>query len=92
MKEGMGMKQLADLHEHYVQVEEIATLWGVTPRRVQAMCAAGKLKGAIQVGRSWLIPRDLPKPADGRTKAARTNTDADMPQIAADFRAAGLKI
>ena len=79
MKEGMGMKQLADLHEHYVQVEEIATLWGVTPRRVQAMCANGKIKGAIQVGRSWLIPRNLPKPADGRTKAARTNTDADMP-------------
>ena len=73
------MKQLANIENHYIQVEEIAKKWGVTPRRIQAMCAGGKIEGAIRVGRGWFIPRDTQKPADGRTKAARKNADADMP-------------
>jgi hypothetical protein len=51
--------------------EQYGKLWGVKPRQVQALCADGKISGAMRLGRVWLIPKDTPKPADGRTKVAR---------------------
>ena len=30
------------------------------------MCAAGKIEGTVQFGRSWAIPKDAEKPQDGR--------------------------
>jgi hypothetical protein len=60
-----------DLFQDYMKIEEVATLWNVTPRRVQALCAAGKIKGAARFEREWMIPKDTPKPIDGRTKAGK---------------------
>ena len=45
--------------------------WGVTERHVQAMCKAGKIPGAMRVSKVWLIPKDAPRPIDGRTKLAK---------------------
>ena len=50
---------------------EAAALWDITTRRVQILCDSGKVKGAIRMGRTWIIPRVTPKPLDGRTKAAK---------------------
>jgi len=55
----------------WITPEVAAEKWGVKPRQVQALCAAGKIKGAVRVSRVWLIPKDAAKPIDGRTKAAR---------------------
>ena len=55
----------------WITPEVAAEKWGVKPRQVQALCAEGKIKGAIRVSRVWLIPKDAAKPIDGRTKAAR---------------------
>lgn len=48
---------------------EIAKKWGVTPRRVQGLCASGELKGAQRFGRAWMIPyyAVLPSSAKGKT-------------------------
>lgn len=42
--------------------------WGITERQVQSLCKQGKIKDVVKLGRSWLIPKDAPRPIDGRTK------------------------
>ena len=60
-----------DIFQDYIKIEEVAQLWNVTPRRVQALCADGKIEGATRFGRDWMIPKNTRKPIDGRTKAGR---------------------
>lgn len=50
---------------------EVGNLWGIKARRVQAMCSNGKISSAVRKGRMWLIPKNTPKPVDGRIKAAK---------------------
>ena len=42
--------------EGYLTIKEIAAKWDVTPRRVQRMCADGRIEGARKFGRDWAIP------------------------------------
>jgi len=63
----------------YLKIEEIAQKWGIGVRRVQLLCADGKVEGAVRFGRSWMVPADAAKPVDGRTKAGRTLAGGDMP-------------
>ena len=51
--------------------QQAAEKWGITDRRIQALCANGQIDGAIRLGRGWLIPKSALKPIDGRTKAAK---------------------
>ncbi len=73
------MENLNEIKNHYMKIDEAAKKWGVTPRRIQAMCQRGRIEGAIQIGREWLIPKNMKKPIDGRTKAAKKRDDRDMP-------------
>lgn len=52
--------------EDFLTIKEIAEQWGITPRRVQKMCADGRVKGAKKFGRDWAIPFDAEKPHDRR--------------------------
>lgn len=54
--------------EGYMTIKQAAEKWGVTPRRVQALCVEGRIDGAMKFGRDWAIPVDSRKPADGRVK------------------------
>ena len=54
----------------YMSVKQAAELWGISTRRVRALCSQGKVEGAVRQGRSWKIPRDAKKPIDGRYKRA----------------------
>ena len=36
----------------YITVKQAAEKWGVTPRRVQILCAEERIKGAYRFGRS----------------------------------------
>jgi hypothetical protein len=51
--------------------QQAAALWGVSDRRVCALCSQGKIPGAVKAGKSYQIPADAKKPADGRERAAR---------------------
>ena len=51
--------------------QQAAELWNITDRRVQALCAEGRINGVIRVGRSWLIPKGTQKPEDGRKRNGR---------------------
>lgn len=37
-------------------VSHVAGLLGVTPRAVRFLCTRGRFKGAVKVGRDWIIP------------------------------------
>lgn len=51
--------------------KEIAEIWNVTERTVTAFCKSGKISGAIKIGKSWQIPDDAEKPADGRISSGK---------------------
>lgn len=50
-------------------VREAADDWGISERRVRTLCDQGKIPGAYKEGKSWKIPDDAKKPADGRFKS-----------------------
>ena len=50
----------------YMTVRQAAEKWGVTIRWVQALVKAGRVPGAVQPARDWLIPKDAKKPRDTR--------------------------
>lgn len=45
---------------------EIAEKWGISRRRVSLLCAEGRIEGAIQKSKMWLVPADAKKPGDPR--------------------------
>lgn len=70
----------------YLKINDVAAAWGISSRRLQTLCAQGKIEGAKRFGRAWMIPKDASKPVDGRTRASRQvqtakqNTDMPMPR------------
>ena len=67
----------------YLNITETADKWGISPRRLQTLCANGKIEGATRFGKAWMIPKTTQKPIDGRTKASKDRKAAllekDMP-------------
>ena len=55
----------------WITPQQAAEQLGITDRRVQALFANGQINGAVRLGRGWLIPKNTPKPADGRRKNGR---------------------
>ena len=47
-------------------IKEAAAAWGITERRVNALCKAGRISGAYKEGRQWFIPDSSQKPMDKR--------------------------
>lgn len=54
----------------YISVKEAAEKWGISERRIQKLCVDKRIDGVIRFGRSWAIPTNAEKPADGRIKQA----------------------
>lgn len=50
----------------YIKVSEAAARWGLSARRVRALCAAGRISGVVRKGNLYMIPSDSVKPADAR--------------------------
>lgn len=50
----------------YISTKEAAQKWGISERRVRVLCKEGRVDGAMQSSWAYLIPRDAPKPGDGR--------------------------
>jgi hypothetical protein len=64
----------------WITPKQAAERWGITERQVQSLCSNGKVSGAERFAHVWLIPRDAPKPVDGRTKAAKVKV-ANKPAL-----------
>ena len=52
----------------YISIAEDPKKWGITCRRVQVLCAQGRIPGLTKFGKSWAIPKDAEKPIDARKK------------------------
>ena len=66
--------------ENYLTLKEMATLWGISTRRVQILCKENRVEGAIFMGNMWFIPKSTMKPSDARIKSGRymkTNNEND---------------
>lgn len=55
----------------YLSIRETAKKWGLSPRRVQVLCATDRIPGAFRVGNVWAIPVDAEKPNDARIKTGQ---------------------
>ena len=55
----------------YLSIKETALRWGISERRIQVLCKAGRIPGTITIGRTWGIPEEAIKPADARIKSGR---------------------
>lgn len=54
-----------------ISAQEFSEKWGMSLRSVQTLCKNGRIPGAEQIGRTWLIPADAQRPLDGRSKAGK---------------------
>lgn len=52
----------------FMSAKETSDKWGISKRRVQILCAEGRIKGAMKVGMMWVIPQESLKPEDKRRK------------------------
>ena len=59
----------------YMTLKEAAEKWGVTPRRVNYYCAAGRITGAVKMAGVWLLPKNAEKPLDMRTTQGRQQNE-----------------
>ena len=55
----------------YLSIRQTAERWGISTRRIQVLCANGRVPGAIRIDYSWAIPDDEPKPKDARVKSGK---------------------
>lgn len=68
---GEIMNEMKEQMKDYIKIKDAAKKWDISERRVQALCANGKVQGAMRFGRDWMIPKTAKKPVDGRTKKGR---------------------
>ena len=70
---GVAMESLKNMEKGYIKIDKAAEKWGVTPRRVQALCSGGKIDGAVRMGREWFIPERQKSPVteEPRTQGIR---------------------
>lgn len=55
----------------YMTISEAAEKWSLSNRRIQTLCAQGRIPGAERLGYCWLLPKDAEKPADARIKSGK---------------------
>lgn len=52
----------------YMTANQAAHKWNISQRRVQILCANGRIPGVFKLGEAWAIPVDAEKPDDKRKK------------------------
>lgn len=57
----------------YMTASQASEKWGISQRRVQILCAGGRIPGVFKLGEVWAIPADMEKPDDKRRKEADKN-------------------
>lgn len=65
----------------YMKVSQAAEKWGISARRVRALCAEGKIDGVIRKGKLYLIPINAQKPQDGRISKKNKNEHAQATSL-----------
>ena len=56
------------MKNEYMTAQQAAEKWNISDRRVRVLCREGKISGVVKEGKSYKIPVNVEKPADGREK------------------------
>jgi len=59
------------IRNEYMTIQDAAQKWLITERRVQVLCASGRIEGAKKFSRVCAIPSNLEKPQDARIKSGK---------------------
>jgi DNA adenine methylase len=59
-----------------ISAHEVAEKWGISQRRVSALCSENRIAGAVMVGNMWVIPEGAKKPDDARKTRYIEKNDA----------------
>jgi len=51
-----------------ITTKQASLKWKISDRRIRLLCSQGKIDGAELIGKTWYIPDETVKPADGRIK------------------------
>lgn len=57
----------------YMTASQAAKKWNISQRRVQILCAEGRIPGVFKLGEAWAIPANTQKPEDKRRKDETDN-------------------
>ena len=57
----------------YMTANQAAHKWNISQRRVQILCAEGRIEGVFKLGEVWVIPIKADKPADQRRREKRND-------------------
>lgn len=49
-------------------IKEASELWGISQRRISALCKQGRIRGAVKADGVWILPPDSKKPRDARIR------------------------
>ena len=63
----------------FITANQAAQKWGISQRRVQILCAEGRIDGVFKLGEAWAIPSQAKKPNDSRVK--NTNSEVSIKWI-----------
>ncbi len=55
----------------FITAAQAAEQWNISQRRVQILCAEGRIPGVFKLGDAWAIPSTASKPCDSRLKELR---------------------
>lgn len=55
----------------FMTLKEASEKWGISARRINALCVEERIKSAQKIGNMWVLPVDSVKPKDERIKSGR---------------------
>ena len=55
----------------FMTATEAGKKWGISARRVGALCNEGRIPDVQKAGNTWIIPENAEKPADARIKSGK---------------------
>ena len=77
----------------YSDIKNTSERWGVSERRITALCRDRRIIGAKKEGKKWLIPDDAQLPPDGRTReAVRKKTDTLSDYTTVGYTSVGARL
>lgn len=55
----------------FLSISQTADKWGISGRRIQRLCAEGRIPSATKIGSYGAVPEDAEKPKDNRIKSRK---------------------
>lgn len=62
----------------FMTLKEASVEWGISARRINALCVEDRIPGAQKLGNMWIIPFDAEKPRDERIKTGKYMKDSRL--------------